>query len=89
MKTFFIIITMWTAFFVFSCNKDEPQGYGEEEFCNCGIICEDSIHSQTQTYFFIVENECSGNSKTFIVDPLVYSAYFQGDRICINDQSAW
>lgn len=89
MRTFLLIIGLWIGFFLYACNKDDPQGYGKEEFCNCGIISEDSIHSPTQTYLFIVENECSGNEKTFIVDQLIYSAYYKGDRICINDQKPW
>jgi hypothetical protein len=89
MRTFLLIILIWIGFFLYACTKDEPQGYGEEQFCNCGIICQDSIHSQSQTYFFIVENECSGNEKAFIVDQLIYSAYYEGQRICINDQKPW
>lgn len=89
MKTFLVIIAMWTAFFVYACNGDEPQGYGEEEYCNCGMVREDSVITASQTYLLIVENECSGNEKTFIVDQLIYSAYYKGDRICINDQSPW
>jgi hypothetical protein len=89
MKTFLLIIAMWIAFFIYACNKDNPQGYGEEDFCNCGMVREDSIHTASQSYLLIVENECSGNQKTFIVDPLIYSAYYKGDRICINNQEPW
>jgi hypothetical protein len=89
MKTFLIVLSVWVLFFIYACNKDKPQGYGKEEFCNCGVILQDSIHTASQTYLFIVENECSGESKTFIVDPLVYSAYYPGDRICVNDESPW
>ena len=74
---------------MYACNKNQPQGYGKEDFCNCGMLREDSIHTASQTYLFIIENECSGNEKTFIVDPLIYSAYYKGDRICVNDQSPW
>jgi hypothetical protein len=89
MKKVLLIIAMWTAFFVYACDKDEPQGYGEDQGCNCGIICEDGIDSANQCYWFIVENDCSGASKTFCVDQLVWSAYSVGERICINEQSPW
>ena len=80
---------MWSCFFIYACNKNEPAGYGKEEFCNCGIVREDSIHTASAHYMLIVQNECSGNEKTFIVDHLVYGAYYKGDRICINEQEQW
>ena len=89
MKTFLIVVCVYVAFYMYACGKDEPQGYGNEEYCNCGVVVEDSIHTASQTYLLIVENECSGNQKNFIVDPLIYSAYSIGDRICINNQSPW
>lgn len=90
MRTCLGIILMWTAFFVYACrDKDDPQGYGEDQGCNCGTICEDGIDSAYNCNYFLVENECSGNIKKFCVDPLVWSAYYEGDRICINDQSPW
>jgi hypothetical protein len=89
MNTFLTVVAVWVAFFLFACKKDEPQGYGEEGYCNCGVVVEDSIHTATTTYLLIVENECSGNERNFIVDPLIYSAYYKGDRICINNQSPW
>ena len=89
MKTFLLIVAMWTCFFVYACNKDQPKGYGKEEYCNCGIVCSDSIATAQGLYLLSVENECSGNEKLFIVDQLVYNAYFVGDRICINDEQPW
>lgn len=88
MKTFLIVVSVWIAFFVFAC-KDEPQGYGEDQGCNCGIVCEDGIDSVNQCYWLLVENECSGNKKKFCVDQLVWQSYSDGDRICINDESPW
>ena len=88
MKTFLIVLAVWSTYFFFACNK-EPQGYGQDEGCNCGIICEDGIDTPTQCHWLLVENDCSGNTKRFCVDPLVWSAYPVGDRICINNQSAW
>ena len=38
MKTFLIVISVWAAFFLYACNRDQPQGYGEEEYCNCGMV---------------------------------------------------
>lgn len=89
MKTFFIIFAAWGLFFLYSCNKNEPQGYGQEEFCNCGVVCEDGIDSKNNCYWLLVENECSGSKKKFCVDQLVWSAYFKGERICINQESPW
>jgi hypothetical protein len=89
MKTLLAIMLMWTVFFVYACDKDEPQGYGEETYCNCGIVCEYGVDSENQCYWLLIENECSGSTKKFCVDQFVWSAYSQGDRICINDQSPW
>ncbi len=89
MKKFLLIIAMWIAFFFYACNGENPQGYGKEDFCNCGIVRQDSIHSTSQSYLLIVENECSANLKTFIVDQIVYNKFYVGDRICINDQAPW
>lgn len=89
LKTCLLIILMWIAFFVYACNRDEPQGYGKDEGCNCGTICDDGVDSANQCYWLLVENECSGSQKKFCVDQLVWNSYKQGDRICINDQSPW
>lgn len=89
MKTFLIVISVWIGFFIYACTKDNPKGYGEDQGCNCGIICEDGVDTANQCYWFLVENECSGTSKKFCVDKLVWSAYQQGERICINDESPW
>jgi len=89
MKKVLIIIAIWVGFFVYACQKDEPQGYGEDQGCNCGIVCEYGIDSFNQCYWLLIENECSSNQKKFCVDQLVWSAYNEGDRICINDESPW
>ena len=88
MKTFLIVLTAWVMFFVYAC-RDEPQGYGQEEGCNCGIVCEDGIDIQYDCYWLLVENECSGSQKKFCVDQLIWNSYHAGDRICINDQKPW
>lgn len=89
MKKLLLILAMWTAFFVYACNKDEPQGYGEDQGCNCGTICEYGVDSANQCYWLLIENDCSGVAKRFCVDQLVWSAYQVGERICINDESPW
>jgi hypothetical protein len=89
LKTFLFLFGIYAMSFMYSCSANDPQGYGEEDFCNCGLIVTDSVHESTHSYLFIVENECSGNEKTFIVDALVHSAYYEGERICINDQQPW
>lgn len=89
MKTFFGVLLMWVVVIGYlGCGK-EPQGYGEDQGCNCGTICEDGIDSANNCNWLLVENECSGATKRFCVDELVWSAYKEGDRICINDESPW
>lgn len=83
------IILMWIAVLSYLGCKKEPQGYGDDQGCNCGTVCEDGIDAAYNCHWLMVENDCSGAQKRFCVDPLVWSAYHVGDRICINDQSPW
>jgi predicted small secreted protein len=89
LKLLLAIILLWVAFVAYACNKDSPQGYGQDNGCNCGTIVDDDVDSATQCYWLLIENDCSGNQKRFCVDPLVWSAYPVGDRICINNINNW
>lgn len=89
MKKFLLIICMWGAFLVYACKKDDPIGYDTDTGCNCGLILEQDVNSQTQCYYLKVRNECTSNEKTFCVDLMVWNAFSVGDSICINDITQW
>lgn len=89
MKTFLIVLTAWTIFFIYACNKNDKQQYGREEGCNCGMVCEDGIDLKSNSYWLLVENECTGSQKRFSVDKVIWGLHHQGDRICINNALPW
>lgn len=84
-----LIISMWICFCIYACQKDDPIGYGKDNGCNCGIVIDEGIISQTQCYWLKLKNECTNNEKTFCLDSFVWQSYSVGDKVCINDISSW
>lgn len=89
MGTRLVIILMWVISISYLSCEEKSNGYGKDEGCNCGIVCEDGVDAASNCQWLLVENECSGSLMKFCVDKSIWSVYHEGDRICINEQSAW
>jgi len=78
MKKILLILTV--SFLAVSCKK--------EEVCtsNCGTITSDGADG---CYWLEVQNECTGNKKTFCFDQSVWMTHFVGESFCVTNESAW
>ena len=62
-----------------SCDKKETQP------CNCGIIQSDNV----QNYSVVIQNECSGNNKTFTLSAGDWMNAHPGTKYCITNSGKW
>lgn len=60
-----------------SCKKEDP--------CNCGQIVSDNASDYSVT----IQNECSGNLKTFILAPSDWATAYVGTNYCITNSKKW
>ncbi len=75
-------IIFCTVLFLVSCKK-------EEENCNCGRITNDGVDIATNCYWIEIENDCSGNRKTFCIDQDKWWDANAGEDFCITNVSSW
>lgn len=76
MKKVLLVFTIIAS--LLSCKKEE---------CNCGTITRDGIDGDC--YWLEIENNCSGNKKTFCFD---YNTWFEGnpgENFCVNNVTSW
>ena len=62
-----------------SCKKKEDQP------CNCGLVQSDNV----QDYSVVIQNECTGNNKTFTLSPGDWMNAHPGSKYCITNSSKW
>lgn len=75
-----IILAISVVALISSCKKKE-----EEKPCNCGIIQSDNV----QDYSVVIQNECSGNNKTFTLSPSDWMDAHVGSNYCITNSGKW
>lgn len=63
-----------------SCKKKEEEGP-----CNCGIIQSDNA----QDYSIVIQNECTGNNKTFTLSAGDWMNAHPGTKYCITNSGKW
>jgi hypothetical protein len=61
-----------------SCKK-------ETQPCNCGIIQSDNA----MNYSVDIENDCSGNVKTWVLSEGDWMNAYVGTRYCITNTTSW
>lgn len=74
------VIIIAVAALISSCNKKESNNP-----CNCGIIQSDNV----QNYSVVIQNECSGNNKTFTLSEGDWMNAHPGTKYCITDSGKW
>jgi hypothetical protein len=65
-----------------SCSKEEAV---EPQECNCGLITSDNA----QDYSVTIRNNCSNNSKTFVLTPGDWMNAHVGENYCIYNITSW
>jgi hypothetical protein len=76
-----LIMIMILTIGLVGCNKEENKP------CNCGTILNDGISGNC--YWLEIENDCSGNRKTFCFDQSVWMNAYVGDNFCVTNQTQW
>lgn len=76
-KLLFSIIIMS----IVSCSKDES--------CNCGTIKNDGVDIANNCHWIEIENECSGNRKSFCIDEDIWWDANPGENFCITNIDSW
>ncbi len=56
--------------------------------CTCGYVLNKGV-DQWGNYFLEVQNQCSGNIKTFTFDKKDWESYKISDGICLPRNSSW
>jgi uncharacterized lipoprotein NlpE involved in copper resistance len=64
-----------------SCDKKAEQPAP----CNCGLVQSDNV----QDYSVVIQNECSGNNKTFVLQQGDWMNAHVGTRYCITNSGQW
>jgi len=64
-----------------SCSKEEDKP------CNCGTILNDGINGSC--YWLEIENDCTGNRKSFCFDQSVWMDAYVGSNFCVSNQPQW
>ena len=62
-----------------SCEKEEVKQ------CNCGTV----INDNAMDYSVVIRNECSGNNKTFYLEPGDWMNAHLGSEQCISNTTNW
>lgn len=74
------VIIIAVAALISSCNKKE-----KNQPCNCGVIQSDNV----QNYSVVIQNECSGNNKTFTLSEGDWMNAHPGTKYCITNSGKW
>lgn len=80
MKKLMMIVML--AIGLVSCSKEE-----DNKQCNCGTILNDGINGSC--YWLEIENDCTGNRKTFCFDQSVWMNAYVGSNFCVTNQGQW
>ena len=75
-----VILTIAVVALISSCKKKE-----EDAPCNCGIVQSDNV----QNYTVVIQNECSGNNKTFTLSAGDWMNAHPGSKYCITNSGKW
>lgn len=75
-----IILAIAVVALLGSCKKEE-----EEKPCNCGTVQSDNV----QDYSVVIQNECSGNNKTFTLSSSDWMNAHVGSNYCITNSGKW
>ncbi len=84
-KSIFVTTVILIVFLFASCKK-------EEENCNCGIIANDGISTNTDgssCYWLEIRNNCTDNKKTFCFDEDVWMDGHPGEEFCVTNEKKW
>lgn len=57
----------------------------QPEPCNCGLVQSDNA----QDYSVVIQNECTGNNKTFVLQPGDWMNAHVGSKYCITNSGQW
>lgn len=93
MKKVLLVFTIIAS--LLSCKKEEEEsnssssGGNSGSQCNCGIISDDGIDSETDCYWLEIRNECSGNKKKFCFDQDIWMNNYVGNRLCVSNVTSW
>ena len=82
MKTIKLLLAVLLLVGTFtSCSGDE------EIFCddNCGTIVSDNVYD----YSVRIRNSCTGNIKTFYLEPSDWMTAYVGTDLCITNTNRW
>ena len=74
------VIIIAVAALISSCSKKE-----KNQPCNCGVIQSDKV----QNYSVVIQNECSGNNKTFTLSEGDWMNAHPGTKYCITNSGKW
>ena len=74
------LIIVASIFFLAGCQKDKR--------CNCGEIVRMGI-TNTNCYYMVIKNSCSGNEKRFCYDEQIWSKYKVGEQKCVPLFETW
>jgi hypothetical protein len=75
-----VILTIAVVALISSCKKKEEEGP-----CNCGTVKSDNV----QDYSVVIENECTGSTKTFTLASGDWMNAHPGSRYCITNSGKW
>jgi hypothetical protein len=76
-----VVIFIMLAISIVSCTKEEDKP------CNCGTILNDGINGSC--YWLEIENDCTGNRKSFCFDQSVWMSSYVGSNFCVSNQPQW
>lgn len=76
-----VVIFIMLAISIVSCTKEEDKP------CNCGTILNDGINGSC--YWLEIENDCTGNRKSFCFDQSVWMSAYVGSNFCVSNQPQW
>lgn len=76
-----VVIFIMLAISIVSCTKEEDKP------CNCGTILNDGINGSC--YWLEIENDCTGNRKSFCFDQSVWMDAYVGSNFCVSNQPQW
>jgi hypothetical protein len=75
-----IVMSIAIVALISSCKKKEEEGP-----CNCGLVQSDNVAD----YSVVIQNECSGNNKTFTLTPGDWMNAHPGSKFCITNSTKW
>lgn len=87
MKKTLLLLTIFTTM-LFSCKKEEESSLNQP-LCNCGIITNDGIDTQSNCYWLEIQNNCSGNKAQFCFEYSVWMNNYVGNKMCVSNVSNW